>query len=331
MLPFVCYDQALQLKITDMDHFRNNKKVYQQIIFLATLLLCLTPFVSASLALLLGVLLALTIGHPFIHLNHKATNLLLKISVVFLGFGMNLHHAITAGKEGIIFTVLSISTTLLFGWLLGRWLKVDMKTSFLISGGTAICGGSAIAAIAPIIKAKEKQMSVALGAVFILNSVALLIFPVIGHHLQMSASQFGLWCAIAIHDTSSVVGASVKYGQDALQIATTIKLERALWIIPLSILTVIFSNGDRKKINIPYFIALFILAMCCSTYFPKFTNLYEPLVSIAHKGLTVTLFFIGAGLSATTIRSVGIKPFLQAVFLWAFISTISAIAILLLK
>jgi uncharacterized integral membrane protein (TIGR00698 family) len=301
----------------------------RQLIFVTALILCLTPFVDPPLALLLGFSLSLTIGHPYLHLNHKATNWLLKISVVGLGFGMNLHHAIQAGKEGLVFTIFSIGITLLAGWLLGKWLKTDTKTSYLISSGTAICGGSAIAAISPIIKADEKQISVALGTIFVLNSIALLIFPTIGHWFNMTQHQFGLWCAIAIHDTSSVVGASAKYGQEALQVATTVKLERALWIIPLSILTIFFAKGENKKISIPYFIGFFILAMCLSTYLPQFKDEYGYAVIIAKKGLTITLFLIGAGLSLDRIKSVGIKPLIQGVLLWMLISIVSILTILI--
>lgn len=300
----------------------------RQIIFISALVVCLTPVIDPPLALLLGFILAQTTGHAFIHLNHIAIKWMLKISVVGLGFGMNLHHAIEAGKEGLLFTILTIVVTLLAGWGLGKWFKNDDKTSFLISSGTAICGGSAIAAISPIVKADEKQMSVALGTIFILNSLALLIFPSIGHWLNMTQQQFGLWCAIAIHDTSSVVGAAAKYGQEALVIATTIKLERALWIIPLSLATVFFVKGKNKKNNIPYFIGLFIVAMCLSTYLPQFRNEYSLIVKGAKKGLTITLFLIGAGLSLDTIKAVGIKPLLQGVLLWIIICLLSLAVII---
>ncbi len=301
----------------------------KKIIFIVAIICCFTPFIDTPLALLIGFIIAQTIGHPFIQFNQKATSWLLKFSVIGLGFGMNIHHAIEAGKSGLLFTFFSITLTLLFGWLIGKWMKVDGKTSFLISSGTAICGGSAIAAVSPIVNADAKQMSVALGTVFILNSVALLIFPTIGQWLNLSQQQFGLWCAIAIHDTSSVVGASAKYGHDALQIATTIKLERALWIIPLSIITVLFSKGETKKISIPYFIGFYILAMCIGTYFPEYDTQYSLLVLLAKKGLTVTLFLIGAGLSIDAIKSVGVKPLLQGVALWVLISVVSVAVILL--
>jgi uncharacterized integral membrane protein (TIGR00698 family) len=303
--------------------------VLNKAVFIVFLGLCMTPFIDPPLALLTGFIFAQLFNHPFKSYNHKATNWLLKISVVGLGFGMNVHHAVQAGKEGIILTVFSIASTFLVAWILGRLLKVDSKISYLMATGTAICGGSAIAAVAPIIKADEKQMSVSLGTVFILNSVALFIFPLIGHLLNMTQHQFGLWSAIAIHDTSSVVGAAAKYGQEALQVATTVKLERALWIIPVSIVTAIIYKSGNKKIKIPFFIGFFILAMVMSTYLSDFRPVYDIIVIAARKGLTVTLFLIGSGLSLSSIKSVGFKPLLQAIMIWIFISIISVIAIFL--
>ena len=204
---------------------------------------CLSPLITPPVALLMGLIIAQFIGHPYLHLNHKATHILLQVSVIGLGFGMNVTSAMKAGGEGILFAIISIIGTLAIGFLMGKFLKIEKKTSFLISAGTAICGGSAIAAISPVIKAEEKQISVALGSIFILNSIALILFPVIGHALKLSQTQFGLWCAIAIHDTSSVVGAASKYGTQALEVATTVKLARALWIIPIAFLsTFIFKN-----------------------------------------------------------------------------------------
>lgn len=291
-----------------------------KIIFILGATLCLTPFVSPAIALLMGLIVAQFTGHPYLHLNHKATNLLLQASVVGLGFGMNIHTAMQAGKEGVLFTVASISGTLIFGYLMGKWLSIEKKTSYLISAGTAICGGSAIAAISPVIKAEEKQISVALGCVFILNSVALIIFPVIGHHFNLSQTQFGLWCAIAIHDTSSVVGASSKYGAHALEVATTVKLARALWIIPVAFMSTFIFKNESKKITIPYFIGLFILAMLAFTYVPVVSKLSPYIIGIAKAGLTLTLFLIGAGLSRKVLSSVGFKPLLQGVALWVAIS-----------
>jgi uncharacterized integral membrane protein (TIGR00698 family) len=300
----------------------------RQIIFLTGLVLCLAPFISPAIALFIGLLMAQTIGHPYLHLNHKATHLLLQVSVVGLGFGMNVHSALQAGKEGIIFTIASITGTLGFGYLSGRWLHIEKKTSYLISSGTAICGGSAIAAISPVIKAEEKQISVALGCVFILNSIALIIFPVIGHYFQLSQTQFGLWCAIAIHDTSSVVGAASKYGPRALEVATTVKLARALWIIPVAFMSSFLFNNKSKKVSIPYFIGLFVLAMIANTYIHAVAVISPYLITLAKAGLTLTLFLIGAGLSRKVLAAVGIRPLFQGLVLWLAISASALYAVM---
>lgn len=300
----------------------------QQIIFVLLLLLCLFPIISPPIALLLGLVVANLSGHPFLHLNHKATNILLQVSVVGLGFGMNVHSAVAAGKEGFFFTVVSIIVTIVLGTLLGKWFNIHKKTSHLISCGTAICGGSAIAAIAPVIQSDEKQTSVALGVIFILNSIALFVFPLVGHWLNMSQNDFGMWCAIAIHDTSSVVGAANKYGAEALQVATTVKLARALWIIPVALITAVVFKNKTSKVKIPYFIGLFILAMICNTYFSPVANITPHLVSIAKTGLTVTLFLIGAGLNRSVLKSVGLLPLVQGVLLWISIAVAALLAIL---
>jgi uncharacterized integral membrane protein (TIGR00698 family) len=297
-------------------------------IFIICLVFCLTPFASPAIALLAGLLIAQFTGHPYLHLNHRATHLLLQVSVVGLGFGMNIHSAMQAGREGVLFTIASIIATLTFGYLMGRWLNIEKKTSYLISTGTAICGGSAIAAISPVIKAEEKQISVALGCVFVLNSVALFIFPVIGHYLNLSQTQFGLWCAIAIHDTSSVVGAAAKYGPQALEVATTVKLARALWIVPLSFMSAFVFKNKSKKVSIPYFIGLFILATVANTYSPAVTELSPYIITIAKTGLTLTLFLIGAGLSRNVMMAVGIKPLLQGLTLWIAISATGLYAVI---
>ncbi|HET6255130.1 MAG TPA: putative sulfate exporter family transporter [Puia sp.] len=308
----------------------------RQVIFAAAVILCLTPLVSPPVALLLGLAVALFVGHPFLHLNHKATNILLQVSVVGLGFGVDAATALQAGREGFLFAVVSIVGTLGMGLLLGRWMRIDRKTSVLISGGTAICGGSAIAALTPVIGAGERQVSVALGVVFILNSVALFIFPVVGHLLGLSQGQFGLWSGIAIHDTSSVVGAAGRYGPEALQVATTVKLARALWIIPVSLLAAVFFGrrrgggeagagkagaeaGDRVKIRIPYFILLFVLAILLNTWVPM-RAVSHVVVGAAHAGLTLTLFLIGSGLSRQVLKSTGVRPMLQGVVLWVLIA-----------
>jgi uncharacterized integral membrane protein (TIGR00698 family) len=300
----------------------------QQIIFVLLLFLCLFPIISPPIALLLGLVVANLSGHPFLHLNHKATNILLQISVVGLGFGMNVNSAVATGKEGFLFTIISIIATIALGTLLGKWFNIQKKTSHLISCGTAICGGSAIAAIAPVIQSDEKQTSVALGVIFILNSIALFVFPAVGHCLNMSQNDFGMWCAIAIHDTSSVVGAANKYGAEALQVATTVKLARALWIIPVALITALVFKNKTSKVKIPYFIALFILAMILNTYFFPVTNVAPHLVSIAKTGLTVTLFLIGAGLNRSVLKSVGLLPLLQGVLLWVSIAIGTLLAIL---
>lgn len=305
--------------------------IVQHVIFALLIILCLFPIISPPIALFLGLVVANVFGNPFLHLNHKATTILLQVSVVGLGFGMNVHSAVAAGKEGFIFTIGSIIATITLGTLLGKWFKIQQKTSHLISCGTAICGGSAIAAIAPVIQSDEKQTSVALGVIFILNSIALFVFPLVGHWLQMSQNDFGLWCAIAIHDTSSVVGAANKYGQEALQIATTVKLSRALWIIPVALITSVVFKNKTSKIKIPYFIGLFILAMVCNTYFPPVTYFAPYFVSVAKAGLTVTLFLIGAGLSKTVLKSVGMLPLLHGVILWVCSTVGTLLAILYLK
>ncbi len=305
------------------DGLLKTNQLLKKIIFVTILLCSLLPFVSPPVALLLGIIIANVIGHPFLHLNHKSTIILLQVSVVGLGFGMNVNSAVAAGKEGFLFTVASIFSTLLLGTFLGRWLKIDKKTSHLIASGTAICGGSAIAAIAPVIKSDEKQTSVAMGTIFILNSIALFLFPAIGHWLQLTQNEFGLWCAIAIHDTSSVVGAASKYGPAALQVATTVKLARALWIIPVALITSLVFKNKSGSIKIPYFIGLFILAMVLNTYLPQTAVIAPYLVAIAKTGLTVTLFLIGAGMHRNVLKSVGVKPLVQGTLLWIFISLAS--------
>ena len=293
----------------------------REVIFLLAVVLCLSPLISPPIALLMGLIIAQFIGHPYLHLNHKATHILLQVSVVGLGFGMNVTSALKAGKEGILFTIVSIIGTLVIGFFMGKFLKIEKKTSYLISTGTAICGGSAIAAISPVIKAEEKQISVALGTIFILNSAALFLFPFIGHQLHLSQSQFGMWCAIAIHDTSSVVGAASKYGPQALEIGTTVKLARALWIIPVAFLSTFIFKSKDSKIKIPYFIGLFVLAMIANTYIPFVQQYNHYLTNIAKAGLTLTLFLIGCGLNRKTISSVGFKPLIQGVILWVIIAT----------
>ncbi|MCZ4245105.1 YeiH family protein [Pedobacter punctiformis] len=294
-----------------------------KIIFLTGAGFCLFPVITAPIALIMGLVYAQILKHPFPVYNHKATNFLLKISVVGLGFGMNITTALHAGKTGFFLTIGSILLVLVVGYLSGKLLKTDSKTSFLISAGTAICGGSAIAALSPAINAKEKQISVALGIVFVLNSVALFAFPVIGHAFNLSQTQFGMWCAIAIHDTSSVVGAASRYGAQALEIATTVKLARALWIVPLTFLSVLLFKGNRSKIQMPYFIGLFILALLANTYISSVHFLAPYVVYLSKIGLTLTLFLIGSDLSFSVLKNVGFKPLVQGLILWIMISIVS--------
>jgi len=294
--------------------------IFQKALFFVICGLCLTPFMSPPIALLAGLIFANVIGHPYPKKNSKATKILLQASVVGLGFGMNIHSAMQAGAQGLLFTVVSITGTLVLGYLIGKLLKIDRSTSHLISSGTAICGGSAIAAVAPIIQAGEQQISVALGIVFMLNSIALFIFPPIGHALHLTESQFGLWAAIAIHDTSSVVGAAKTYGPHALEIATTVKLARALWIIPLSLGTAAVFKKGSGKIKIPWFIGYYIIAMTLNTYIPALSIVAPYVVYIAKAGLTLTLFLIGSGLTYQSIKTVGMRPLIQGVVLWMFIS-----------
>ena len=301
--------------------------------FILIIVLCLTPFVSPPIALALGLVIAFTFGNPFPQLEGKPTKYLLQTSVVLLGFGMNLSSVYKAGKDGILFTIVTIFGTLILGYFVGKLLKVGSKTSTLISAGTAICGGSAIAAVAPAIDAETDEITVSLGTVFVLNSVALFVFPVIGHYLGLTQNQFGIWSAIAIHDTSSVVGASAAYGPEALIIATTVKLARALWIAPVALLFAFIyrnQNSERKtKIAIPWFILLFLAATAIRTYAPSniIPSLFDSFVNIAKTGMTITLFLIGASLSRTMLQKVGYWPLLQGVILWFVISVVALWAV----
>jgi uncharacterized integral membrane protein (TIGR00698 family) len=293
------------------------------IAFFALLLFCLTPWCPPPLALALGLVLALTLGSPF--KTSRQTKILLQVSVVGLGFGMNLQKVIEAGRSGILFTLVTIVGTLLIGYALGRALHVSSGTAHLISSGTAICGGSAIAAVGPVIGATDEEMSVSLATVFILNSIALFIFPLIGTALHLSQTQFGIWSAIAIHDTSSVVGAAAAYGAEALQVATTVKLTRALWIVPLTIGTAFAfrkRGSGTARVVIPWFILFFLLASVIRTYVPAPDVTWDVLVRIARVGLTVTLFLIGSALSRRSLAAVGFRPLILGVVLWVLVSAI---------
>lgn len=296
---------------------------YNRPLFIVLLAVCLLPFVTPAVALFLGLAFALSAGHPYPKFSKKTSKYLLQASVVGLGFGMNLHASLQAGKEGMAFTVVSVVSVMVIGYLLGKRMLVDRKTSYLISSGTAICGGSAIAAVAPVLKADDNEISVSLGTIFILNAVALFIFPPLGRWIGMTQEQFGLWAAIAIHDTSSVVGAGAAYGEKALEVATMVKLTRALWIIPLAFVTMWFFKQKSGKVSIPWFIFLFVLAMTINTFLPVPAVLSKGVVWLARQGLTVTLFLIGSGLSKHVIKNVGLRPMVQGVMLWFFIAVLS--------
>ncbi len=282
----------------------------------------LSGWVTPPVALFLGLVFALLCGQAYPKFNKKVSKKLLQYSVVGLGFGMNLHASLASGKEGMLFTIVSVVGTMLVGMLIGhKLLKVNRDTSYLISSGTAICGGSAIAAVGPVIKAKESDMSVALATVFVLNAIALFIFPVIGGWMELTQQEFGTWAAIAIHDTSSVVGAGAAYGEEALQVATTIKLTRALWIIPLALVTSFIFKSEGKKVSIPWFILWFIVAILVNTYLlDGMPEVGKAISGLARKGLIVTMFFIGASLSTDVLKAVGVKPLVQGVLLWLVIS-----------
>lgn len=301
------------------------KKLLLQLLFLALAVLSFSPLVSPPIALLFGILFVNIFGKVLE--TDTFVKKLLQYSIIGLGFGINLKTAIEAGSQGFLFTVSTIALVMIFGLLLAKILKIDKTIAQLISAGTAICGGSAIAAVAPILKANSKQTSVALGIVFVLNAVALFIFPEIGHFFNLSQNQFGIWSAIAIHDTSSVVGAASKYGNEALQIATTVKLARALWIIPLAFLISIFTKSEGK-IKIPYFIGFFVLAILAGTYLPFLQNFNSIISEISRDTLKVALFLIGAGLSLQNLKNIGIKPLLLGIILWIFISSFSLYAVL---
>ena len=287
--------------------------------------LCFFPIVSPPIALFLGIIFVNIFGQVFN--ADKIIKIVLQVSIVGLGFGINLKQALQAGSEGFLFTVFSITLIVVLGIVLGYIFRIDKIITQLISFGTAICGGSAIAAIAPILKADGKQTSVSLGIIFLLNALALFIFPEIGQYFHLSQNQFGIWSAIAIHDTSSVVGAASKYGHEALQTATTVKLARALWIIPISFM-LSFLNKSGGKVKIPYFIGFFILAILVNSYFPAIKDVASYVVDFSKSSLKVALFLIGTGLSFQNLKNIGIKPLLLGIILWVVISVISLFAVL---
>ena len=317
-----------------------NRHIYIALLSIITLcLLCdyipalrfLAAWVTPPVVLFIGLVFALLCGQAYPTFNKNVSKKLLQYSIIGLGFGMNLQASLASGREGMLFTIISVVGTLLIGMFIGcKVLKLNRNTSYLISSGTAICGGSAIAAVGPIIKAKDTDMSMALATVFILNAIGLFLFPILGHWLGLSQQEFGTWAAIAIHDTSSVVGAGAAYGEEALQVATTIKLTRALWIIPLALVTSVIFRSEGKKISVPWFILFFIVAMLINTYLlADYPETGKFIAGIARKGLIITMFFIGASLSVDVIKSVGIRPLLQGILLWIIISAASLAYILL--
>jgi uncharacterized integral membrane protein (TIGR00698 family) len=296
-------------------------------VFVLALILSASGLISPPFALLGGLVFGLAVAHPFNLESRRLSKFLLQASVVALGFGMNLHQVLEAGRSGFLYTAVSITAVMFLGLGFGYLLSVGKKSAFLISAGTAICGGSAIAAVGPIADASEEEMAVSLGSVFILNSVALFLFPVVGYAFHMTQSQFGLWSALAIHDTSSVVGATAKYGPTALAVGTTVKLARALWIVPLSLVTAI-TLKSKARIQWPWFILFFCLAALLNTTLPAFAPAFSILNRMGKIGLTVTLFLIGTGLNKETLKQVGIRPLVQGLVLWIIVGTITLALIL---
>lgn len=297
--------------------------VKKSLLFWLAFTLCLTPLITSPSALVIGFLLS-SLGSVPHHVNTaKVTKKLLAYSIVGLGFGIQFEQAITVTSDGIGLIVTTIIATLLLGWWIAKWIGLNKETGYLIASGTAICGGSAIAAVAPAIKAHDEQIGLALATVFVLNSIALFAFPVIGHALALDQVTFGTWAAIAIHDTSSVVGAASAYGEEALTTATTLKLARALWIIPIALVSAFLFRNDSKKVTVPYFIVFYCLAIAFSDLLPQFDEVYQVIFAIAKKTLVVCLFLIGCGISVEKLKAAGTKPLLFGVSLWLIVSSTS--------
>lgn len=302
-----------------------DKKKNMKLIFIILSCLCLIPGVTTAIALAGGLLFGIFVGCPFPEKINKFTKYLLQASVVGLGFGIPLADVLKAGKEGLLLSLISIGFSLLIGYLLSRWLQVRKKTGILISVGTAICGGSAIAAVAPAIEAQQEDISISIGSIFILNSIALFLFPPIGKFFHLLPEQFGVWSALAIHDTSSVVGASSVFGEKALAVATTVKLSRAIWILPLTLMFALINKRDdkKRKITIPWFIFLFVLAAALSSFMPL--KIFSYLSAIAKQALSLVLFWIGSTMNKKSIRNVGWRPFILAIALWMGLAITSLI------
>jgi uncharacterized integral membrane protein (TIGR00698 family) len=298
------------------------KSLIVKTLFFAGLIISASGFISPPIALTAGIIFGLSVAHPLPADSRDLSRFLLQASVVALGFGMDLQEVIKAGRSGFVYTALGISFALIVGLALGKLLQVHGNSSFLITTGTAICGGSAIAAVAPIIQADEQEVAVALGTVFILNSVALLIFPLVGGALRLTQQQFGLWAALAIHDTSSVVGAASKYGAAALIVGTTVKLARALWIVPLALITAAVKRSN-SKVKLPWFILFFCLAAVINTYVPQSAYLSKIFFTLGRYGLTATLFLIGTSISRAALKEVGWRPLAQGIALWIVVALTS--------
>ena len=319
-------------------HPAAHKLLDSRTLFLLGLLIAGSGIISPPIALVGGIAFGFAVDHPLRAESARLSKLLLQASVIALGFGMNIQQVAHAGRSGFAYTAISITTAMVFGLLLGKLLHNGGKASYLITAGTAICGGSAIAAIAPITNANEEEISVSMGTVFLLNSVALLLFPPIGHLLHLTQNQFGLWAALAIHDTSSVVGAAAAYGNQALAIGTTVKLARALWIVPVSLFTAVYmarvvtqrnypTTHHRSKVTFPWFIVFFCAAAALATYLPSLHLTFAALNHLGKAGLTATLFLIGTSLSKKTLRQVGVRPLVQGITLWIIVGTASLAAI----
>lgn len=304
------------------------KNTTSKAVFFVMLLLALLGFVNSPVALVSGFLFTLFFKHPYEQQSQKGIHHLLKIAIVGLGFGMYVTETLRTGKEGLGLTVFSIFLTVGLGLTLVKVLGIDRKLGHLITSGTSICGGSAIAAVSPIIKVHYKTISIALGIVFLLNSIALFLFPVLGHWLHLTQEQFGLWCAVAIHDTSSVVGAAMGYGDEALRVATTVKLSRTLWIIPLSVFSMFWFKTRGERIRIPYFILAFVAAILINSYHLLPVGVTENMVLLSKRLLVLTLFLVGTTLNISDLKMTGLKPVVFAVILWVFISLFSLAYIL---
>lgn len=288
---------------------------------------CALPWVTPPVALFAGLVFAVLVGNTDAKRAAKVQKYLLQASVVGLGFGIQFSAVVKAGSTGVVTTAVTLAATVGLGLAFARLFAVERTTGQLISTGTAICGGSAIAAMGPVLGAEARIMSVALGCVFVLNAVALFLFPAVGHAVCLTPEQFGYWSAIAIHDTSSVVGAAAKYSAASLAIAVPVKLARALWILPMVAVAAWFEKQRGAKAVIPWFVLLFIAASAVASFVPAGGAVYPHLVGAAKAGLAVTLFLIGASLSKENLRSVGWRPFAMGIALWLVVSVVSLVVI----